>query len=691
MKATFLTTFLLLVSLLNAGAQSASTDTATINLKEIIVSANQPATRLEGTTLVSTITGSHLQNIGTALDVLAQLPLIKVADRDVSIIGKGTPEVYIDGQPMRDSDQLEQLQSGNIKKIELLLAPGAEYSSSTKAVVRITTRHTFLQGLSLTDRARIQKRRQWSAYDMLDINYRSGVFDIFATGTIARNNDRIKGTTVNRLTYLDRLTTIGSSQDKESPATVGTLKAGVNYADAARSAGAYYRYNPEHGDFSNNGSEWFDDDTPIARTINRTIRSHSHLVSAYYDDTFHEKYLLHFDGLYRTSHSSNATSTIYPAGESSDVNSSDKKTSSLAAAKLYLKMPLWKGRFTIGAQAYHTRSKLDYRMHNTEVGSYIPSSVTESRQTSTAAFASWNRNFGKLDISAGLRYEFADYTFCTDGVRDNNVSRTDHLLTPDISLGWNFNNRAQVSLSYKSATIRPPYAQLTGSLSYVGSHEIEGGNPSLHDERLHDVQLFGMYHDFMFQADFTRSIDTYAFIKRLYPAPSLQLMMRPENIDVSALDLYLTWTRNIRAWTPSITAGMHKQWLELDHARYGRPIFSYYFDNTIALPHSILLTINAYGSSAGYIHTNRFGATAFSMDASIGKSFLNKALDIKLEATDIFNTANNDWSMYTYGISVDKRQTYDRRGIALSLTYRLRPHQSKYKGGTAADDELKRL
>ena len=40
MKATFLTTFLLLVSLLNAGAQSASTDTATINLKEIIVSAN---------------------------------------------------------------------------------------------------------------------------------------------------------------------------------------------------------------------------------------------------------------------------------------------------------------------------------------------------------------------------------------------------------------------------------------------------------------------------------------------------------------------------------------------------------------------------------------------------------------------------------------------------------------------------
>ena len=47
--------------------------------------------------------------------------------------------------------------------------------------------------------------------------------------------------------------------------------------------------------------------------------------------------------------------------------------------------------------------------------------------------------------------------------------------------------------------------------------------------------------------------------------------------------------------------------------------------------------------------------------------------------------------MNTYGVSVDKRQSYDRRGVALSVTYRLRPVGSKYKGKTASESEMNRL
>ena len=61
------------------------------------------------------------------------------------------------------------------------------------------------------------------------------------------------------------------------------------------------------------------------------------------------------------------------------------------------------------------------------------------------------------------------------------------------------------------------------------------------------------------------------------------------------------------------------------------------------------------------------------------------------KATDIFNTSNNDWTMNTYGIFVDKRQNYDRRGISLSVIYNFQPRKSKYKGSSAAESELKRL
>ena len=70
---------------------------------------------------------------------------------------------------------------------------------------------------------------------------------------------------------------------------------------------------------------------------------------------------------------------------------------------------------------------------------------------------------------------------------------------------------------------------------------------------------------------------------------------------------------------------------------------------------------------------------------------LNKSLKVKLFATDIFNTANNDWTMNTYGVFVDKRQSYDRRGIALNVIYNFHPRKSKYKGSSASEDEMKRL
>ncbi|MDE5827180.1 MAG: outer membrane beta-barrel family protein, partial [Duncaniella sp.] len=217
------------------------------------------------------------------------------------------------------------------------------------------------------------------------------------------------------------------------------------------------------------------------------------------------------------------------------------------------------------------------------------------------------------------------------------------------------------------------------------------GNPALRDERMHDIQFFGMLNGFMLQADFTRSIDTYAFVKRLYPADNLQLIMQPINLDVSALDIYFIWSGNIRVWSPNFTIGAHKQWLRLDGTTYDRPIFSYYLENLFTLPYGYQLTLNIHGQSRGDMHTNRFGTTLLSTDASVSKSFLNKSLTVKLSATDIFNTANNDWTMNTYGIFVDKRQSYDRRGISLAVTYRFQPRQSKYKGKNASESEMNRL
>ena len=667
------------------------TDSLTRELQEVIVTAKQPATKLVGSTLVSTIQGTNLADLGTALDVLAQLPMIKVEDNAVSVIGKNNIEIYIDGHSMRDENELQQLLSSNLKKVELLMAPGAAYESTTGAVLKITTRRNFVKGLSLTDQFLLERRRKWSILDYLALSYRVGNWEFFANGTINHNNSLAKGVTTNTLIYEGKATVVGSSQHNSYPTTTGVVKAGFNYANGPQSFGAYYRYNPERGDFNNTGSEWLNDNPAISSNIDKHIRSHSHLTSLYYENTFAEKYLLHMDGDFRRSNESNAVATTYPASSPPTVNSTDERVSTLWAGKLYLNFPLWNGAFTVGTQDSYTHTSLDYRMLNTSVSEYIPSSQTDARQTSAALFASWSRMFGKFSLSAGARYEYVDYDFKVNGIRDKDVSRRNHLLTPDVSFGYSFNEESQISLSYKMATVKPPYSKLTGSLSYTGLHQIEGGNSGLRDERMHDIQFFSMWKGFMFQADYTRAIDTYAFVKQIYPADNLQLIMHPVNIDVSALSLYFVWSKPVRRWTPNVTVGMYRQWLQLDNNRYDKPIFSYYFDNTISLPHGWTITANISGRSQGDMHTNRFGASWFTMDASVGKTILKKSLTVKLSATDLFNTANNDWTMNTYGVFVDKRQSYDRRGASLNVIYNFQPRKSKYKGSSAAEDEIKRL
>lgn len=161
-----------------------SSDSLTRELQEVLVTAKQPATKLVGSTLVSTIPGSNLADLGNALDVLAQLPMIKVEDNTVSVIGKSNIEIYIYGRPMRDGQELQQLLSSNLKKVELLMAPGAAYTSTTGAVLKITTRRNFVQGLSFTDQFQLQRRRKWSVMDYLSLSYRLHISPKVLTDTL---------------------------------------------------------------------------------------------------------------------------------------------------------------------------------------------------------------------------------------------------------------------------------------------------------------------------------------------------------------------------------------------------------------------------------------------------------------------------------------------------------------------------
>lgn len=86
------------------------------------------------------IENSDLAKIGTATDILRELPRVDVwADGTVNVFAKGTPLIYINNKQVRSNTELEQLKSNEVKSVELITAPGAKYDATVQSVVRIKT------------------------------------------------------------------------------------------------------------------------------------------------------------------------------------------------------------------------------------------------------------------------------------------------------------------------------------------------------------------------------------------------------------------------------------------------------------------------------------------------------------------------------------------------------------------------
>ena len=112
-------------------------------LGEVVVKADLPRMRVKGDAVVTTVQGSVLEKAGTGNDLLDKIPGLSAEEGEVNVFGSGVAEVYINGRKMRDPSELDQLESDNIKSVEVVRNPGARYDASVAAVVRIFTKNSI--------------------------------------------------------------------------------------------------------------------------------------------------------------------------------------------------------------------------------------------------------------------------------------------------------------------------------------------------------------------------------------------------------------------------------------------------------------------------------------------------------------------------------------------------------------------
>ena len=121
----------------------------TMTIKGVVVTGERPKVQLQGNSLVMNVEGTVMERMGTAEDVLSRVPTISKKGDVFEILGKGVPLIYLNNRNLTDLQELRNIQSDNIKNVEVIQNPGARYDASVNAVIIIHTKRTAGEGLGV--------------------------------------------------------------------------------------------------------------------------------------------------------------------------------------------------------------------------------------------------------------------------------------------------------------------------------------------------------------------------------------------------------------------------------------------------------------------------------------------------------------------------------------------------------------
>ena len=182
MNRNFTLFLLFAAALLRVGKSDAQTqqDSVAYMLDEVVVKVDPSLTKLKGNALVTRVSGTQLEHAGTANDVLKQVPMVLGENGNFEVFGKGAPAIYVNGRMVEDLSELSQINSANIKNVEVVTSPGAKYDASVKAVINIRTKAPQGDGFSGTLRAQATLQKYFRTLDQINLKYRTGGLEAFA-------------------------------------------------------------------------------------------------------------------------------------------------------------------------------------------------------------------------------------------------------------------------------------------------------------------------------------------------------------------------------------------------------------------------------------------------------------------------------------------------------------------------------
>ncbi len=645
-------------------------------LEEVVLQKeNKTFTNKNGNIKVD-VANSILSNAPSVIDLLEKLPKVIVAPdkQSLSIIGKGSPLLYIDNQKA-DMNDINSLAMEDIKTIEIINNPSAKYEASGRAVILITRKFSKREGykVSLTENAAFKK--YFNNYSAVNANLKTGSLEFKANF----NYNQIKVWESNGNTFSI------PAFDIESQYLVTAV---TDRPQFIYGGGLFYKINEDDYLSVNFSRTAQDDDFAITtdtfnrdgieinsiNTLNTNTENRNH-TNAFlnYNHKIKSLGVDLFTGLQLTSFNQQMEGMI-----SNDFNDLGYELAQFRNQRFGIDVA--SGRIDI-EKTFKNEMKLELgglylqAKANTffEVITANPPAANQSiyfhKEKNIAAYTQFSGTYKKLNYTLGLRGENTIVDGKYQAATEPTVAKNFINLFPKAQFEVVIDSSNTVSLNYAKTIARPDYSSTSQTSTYINPYFVWSDNINLNPTFTDEIALGYQYKDKSIRLAYYK-ITNPVYYSASYDNNQKLLTFTSKNFELETnLNLELTLPFKYKFWTTMNVFSASINSIEDESAliNKAKPNLYYYSNHIFTLPKKMELYFTAWGITKQQLGI--FERTPiFTMNAAFSKTF-HKNLICSISWNDILKKITIRENFVINEVSSKGVYFTDSHSVLLTLKY----------------------
>jgi outer membrane receptor protein involved in Fe transport len=692
------------------------------NLQEVVVRGTRPFVQFENGKVVVNPDASP-SNAGTSLmELLEKMPGVTIDQHGtISLKAKSNVLIMVDGKPtyLAGADLvnlLSSMSSAQVEEVELMTNPSASFDASGNAgIINIKTKRNRQRGFNGNLALGYGQGRYPKSNNSFSFNFRDGKFNTWMTYAI--NYNQYYTDLYALRTYYDDagnpMATLDQNTDFKGKFLNNIVRSGVDFFAGPKTTMSLSLQGTWTSRQSDNFStaSWLDDydnvDSSLTTSSITDYKLNNGGVTFSLRTALPGKQSLSvdLDGLTYDIENKQAFSNTYlTAGGKNDASVGDiPSTLDILTAKADYSRELGAGaKLDAGFKLSHIKTDNSALYQYNDGSGWQPDYGKTNqflyKENIQAIYASFDQQWKKFSLQAGLRFENTNYDAHQLGNpvrKDSAFSRQYGGLFPTANLTWQADSSNSFTFTLGRRIDRPPFQRLNPFVFIINKYTYETGNPYFKPQYSWNLELSHQFKSLLTTTLSYSLIEDY--FSQLFLTDSSGILYYSQGNVGKVHVAGLSVSANLRLfpwWTVSGQALLnYKKFLGYVWNAFESDIWQFNFsaNNQFVIGENYTGEISGFFTGPARNDLQESLLPTGQLNMGIARTVLKKKGTLKLSVRDLLHTqsmSGNTTFRYAQEYFMIRR---DSRVVTLSFSYRFGKPLKAVSRGTGAEDEMQRV